>query len=101
VGAVFLILMVQGDRPAAFALPAGLGDIAIAAAAPIIARRPAGRRVRTHAVLFIWLGILDLVVAVALGALLGLGPYVAFDVSPTTGRWSCSRSSSPLGSCPF
>jgi hypothetical protein len=84
VGAVFLILMVQGDLPAAFALPAGLGDIAIAAAAPIIARRPAGRRGRTHAVWFNWLGILDLVVAVALGALLGLGPYVAFDVSPTT-----------------
>ena len=64
-------------------LPAGLGDIAIAAAAPIIARRPAGRRGRTHALLF-WLGILDLVVGRGSRCPARLRPYVAFDVSPTT-----------------
>ena len=84
VGGVFLILMAQGHLPAAFALPAGLGDVAAAAAAPIIARRLASGRGRTQAVWFNWFGILDLVVAVALGALVGLGPYVAFDVMPTT-----------------
>jgi hypothetical protein len=39
VGVVFLIVMAMGHLPAAFALPAGLGDIAIGVAAPFVARR--------------------------------------------------------------
>src|ERR687898_2615628 len=39
VGGLFLIVMAQGHLPAAFALPAGLGDIAIGVAAPFVARR--------------------------------------------------------------
>jgi hypothetical protein len=39
VGVLFLIVMAQGHLPAAFALPAGLGDIAIGVAAPFVARR--------------------------------------------------------------
>src|SRR5215204_3829507 len=37
VGVLFLIVMAQGHLPAAFALPAGLGDIAIGVAAPFVA----------------------------------------------------------------
>ncbi|MEU9213675.1 hypothetical protein AB0D27_38725 [Streptomyces sp. NPDC048415] len=36
VGVVFLIVMALGDLPAAFALPAGLGDIAAGIAAPFV-----------------------------------------------------------------
>jgi hypothetical protein len=74
-GVVFLIVMAQGHLPAAFALPAGLGDIAIGLAAPFVARRlaraPRRAAVITEAARFNLLGILDLVVAVSLGVLLG------------------------------
>jgi hypothetical protein len=39
IGVLFLIVMAQGKLPAAFALPAGLGDIAIGLAAPFVALR--------------------------------------------------------------
>ena len=75
VGVVFLILMVQGHLPAAFALPAGLGDIAIGLAAPFVAQRlarePHDAGAVTAAVRFNVLGLLDLVVALGLGVLLG------------------------------
>lgn len=50
VGVLFLIVMAQGHLPAAFALPAGLGDIAIGVAAPFVARRLARDTGRTGAV---------------------------------------------------
>jgi hypothetical protein len=68
----FLALYAHGVLPGGFALPAGLGDMAIGLTAPWILlaliRRPsfaAGRLFRVWNVL----GILDLVVAVATGAL--------------------------------
>ena len=70
VGVLFLILMAQGRLPAAFALPAGLGDIAIGLAAPFVARRLARGDGRAGAVRFNVLGILDLIVAGSLGFLL-------------------------------
>jgi hypothetical protein len=70
VGVLFLILMAQGHLPAAFALPAGLGDIAIGVAAPFVARRLAHGTGRTGAVRFNVLGILDLIVAGIVGFLL-------------------------------
>jgi hypothetical protein len=74
VGVVFLILMAQGHLPAAFALPAGLGDIAIGVAAPFVARRlaraPRRADVIAAATRFHALGILDLVVALSFGVLL-------------------------------
>jgi hypothetical protein len=80
VGVLFLIVMAQGQLPAAFALPAGLGDIAIGAAAPYIARRLTRDTGRTGAVRFHVLGILDLIVAGSIGFLLiGL-----VEVSPST-----------------
>ena len=79
-GLAFLIAMMQGHLPAAFALPAGLGDIAIGVAAPFVARRLAHGTGRAGAVRFNLFGILDLVVAGILGfLLLGL-----IEVTPST-----------------
>jgi hypothetical protein len=83
VGAAFIIAMALGKLPAAFALPAGLGDIAIGIAAPFIARRLASGD-RTGATWFNILGILDLIVAVSIGFLAGLGPNRLLDISPST-----------------
>jgi hypothetical protein len=70
-GFAFLALNAYGVLPAYFAWPAGLGDMAIGASAPWmlagLARKPgfgASRRFVTWNVL----GILDLIVAVSLGA---------------------------------
>jgi hypothetical protein len=74
VGVVFLALMIAGELPAVFALPAGLGDLAIGLAAPFVARRLRNgdtRGARTFHVL----GIVDLVVAVAIGFLAAPGPF--------------------------
>ena len=80
VGVVFLIVMAQGDLPAAFALPAGLGDMAIGVAAPFVARRLAHGTGRSEAVRFHVLGTVDLVVAGSIGLLL-LG---LIEVTPST-----------------
>jgi hypothetical protein len=69
-GAVFLVLWAGGHLPGAFALPAGLGDVATGLAAPIvgyaIARWPDKQRdvARWNA-----FGVADLVVAVTTGFL--------------------------------
>jgi hypothetical protein len=71
-GLAFLDLYAHGLLPGLFAWPAGLGDIAVGATAPLIAlalmRQPdfaASRRFVTWNIL----GIVDLVVAVTMGAL--------------------------------
>lgn len=69
-GVLFLIAMIEGHLPAAFALPAGLGDIAIGLAAPFVARRLTHDSGRAAAVWFNVLGIVDLVVAGIMGFLL-------------------------------
>jgi hypothetical protein len=84
VGVSFLIAMVLGDLPAVFALPAGLGDIAIGVSAPFVARRLIRGQDHKSAVRFNLLGILDLVVALSIGFLAGLGPYRPLGVTPTT-----------------
>lgn len=76
--------MAQGRLPAMFALPAGLGDIAVGLAAPSVARRLARGTGHRQAVWFNLLGIVDLVVAVGLGLLGGLGPYRLLHVTPST-----------------
>lgn len=80
VGGVFLIAMALGQLPAAFALPAGLGDIAVGIAALFVARSTS----RFRLVWFNVLGITDLVVAVTLGFLAGQGPFQVLHVSPST-----------------
>lgn len=84
VGGVFVLVMLLGGLPAVFALPAGLGDMAIGIAAPFVARGLARGGGRTRAVWFNALGIADLVVAVTLGFLTGLGPSQLLHVSPST-----------------
>jgi hypothetical protein len=84
VGVTFLLVMAQGHLPAVFALPAGLGDIAAGLAAPFVARRLAQGGGRTRAVWFNLLGILDLVVALSVGFLAGLGPWRPLEVTPAT-----------------
>lgn len=75
VGVVFVIAMAPGlgQLPAVFALPAGLGDIAIGVSAMLLVRswRP-GR-----AVWFNVLGILDLVVVLIIGLLAGQSTQAA------------------------
>ncbi|GGA78698.1 hypothetical protein GCM10011507_32410 [Edaphobacter acidisoli] len=70
-GVIFLVLYAIGQLPGVFALPAGLGDMAVGLAAPAVGlaymrspREKAGR-------LRVWnlLGLLDLVVAVTTGFL--------------------------------
>jgi hypothetical protein len=68
----FLALYAHGILPAAFALPAGLGDIAIGAVAPWMALFLARERGFAASGAFrLWnlLGMLDLIVAVSIGAL--------------------------------
>jgi hypothetical protein len=84
VGVTFLLVMALGHLPAIFAVPAGLGDIAAGVAAPLVARRLAQGGGRTRAVWFNLFGLLDLVVALSIGFLAGLGPWRPLEVTPTT-----------------
>jgi hypothetical protein len=84
VGGAFLLVLAMGELPPVFALPAGLGDIAIGVAAPFVARRLRAGRAGRGAVWFNVLGVVDLVVAVGVGFLAGLGPTRLLDVEPST-----------------
>jgi hypothetical protein len=88
VGVTFLLVMAQGRLPAVFALPAGLGDIAAGLAAPFVARRLTHGGGRSRAVWFNLFGILDLVVALSIGFLAGLGPWQPLAVTPSTEQLS-------------
>jgi hypothetical protein len=72
--------MALGHLPAAFAMSAGLGDIAIGVAAPFVALQLSCGTGRTGAVLFNVLGMLDLLVAGILGFLL----FRLVEVTPST-----------------
>ena len=80
VGVSFLIVMALGHLPAAFAMSAGLGDIAIGVAAPFVALQLARGTGRAGAALFNVLGMLDLLVAGTLGFLL----FRLIEVTPST-----------------
>lgn len=87
-GIVFVIVMALDEFPAVFALPAGLGDVAIGITAPFVALGLARAGRHANAVYFNLLGILDLVIALSIGFLAGLGPYHLIDVTPTTEQLS-------------
>jgi hypothetical protein len=80
-GFTFLVLYAYGILPGLFALPAGWGDIAIGATAPLVALKLADANHRKSFLLWQALGVLDLVVALSMAALisvlapLGSGPF--------------------------
>jgi hypothetical protein len=88
-GVAFLITMALGHLPALFALPAGLGDISVGIAAPLVARKLTRGTGRRDALWFNALGITDLIVALTLGALTG---YQLISVTPST---------APIGELPL
>jgi hypothetical protein len=79
IGILFLVDWAQGDAPAAFALPAGLGDIAVGVIALFVtvkvARDPAGqdRGIRT----LVAAGLIDFVAAFAFATLASRGMPLA------------------------
>lgn len=84
VGVMFLMLMANGQMPALWALPAGVGDVIVGATAPWIARHvetPEGKR---RAIMFNLFGMADLVVAVGLGVMTSPGPAHVFHTTPTS-----------------
>ncbi len=67
-GWIFLVLAAFGMLPGIFAQPAGWGDIAIGATAPLVAWKLATASHRTGFIVWQVLGIADLLMAVTLGA---------------------------------
>jgi hypothetical protein len=84
VGVVFLMLMANGQMPALWALPAGIGDILVGTTAPWIARHVHTLEGRRRAIVFNLLGMADLVVAVGLGTMTAPGPTQVFHTVPTS-----------------
>jgi len=73
VGIVFLTAMLLGALPPLFALPAGLGDLAVSFAAPFVAAKLARGEGYRAAVWWNVLGITDLALALTLGGLAAFG----------------------------
>jgi hypothetical protein len=84
VGAVFLLLMANGQMPALWALPAGIGDVIVGATAPWIAARADAPKGRRGAIIFNLFGMADLVVAVGLGVMTSPGAAQVFHTTPTS-----------------
>ena len=86
-GATFVVLQAYRILPAIFALPAGYGDIAIGATAPFVAWKLVDPGHRGSFILWQFLGISDLIIAVSLGTTAGLrvvqdAPITAMTVLP-------------------
>jgi hypothetical protein len=76
VGLVFLVEWMIGVVPGEFALAAGIGDVAIGLAAPLVASLVKRGAPNARGVAILWnvLGIADLVVALTMGVLTSPGP---------------------------
>jgi hypothetical protein len=74
--------MLDGQMPAVWALPAGIGDIAVGMTAFWVASRAATSG-RPLAIAFNLFGLADLVVAVGLGIMTSPGPLQVFHTIPT------------------
>jgi len=83
-GAAFLILMLLGQLPPLFALPAGIGDLFVGMTAPFMARKL--HRPGMHRLAIAWnlFGLLDLAVAVGLGVTTNPGATQLFFTLPTS-----------------
>jgi hypothetical protein len=84
VGVTFLVAMALGYLPAVFAIPAGLGDLAIGVEAAFVARNLRRGVADRRAVWFNVLGLVDLVVAIAIGVTAAPGLAQLLVVSPST-----------------
>jgi hypothetical protein len=84
VGVAFLVAMALGRLPAVFALPAGLGDIAIGIEAAFVVRALRRGVVGRRTVWLNILGLADLVVAFGIGYAAAPGPVRLLFSSPTT-----------------
>jgi hypothetical protein len=84
VGLVFLLLMVNGQMPALWAWPAGIGDVIVGVTAPWVAARLDTSQGRRNAIIFNLFGMADLVVAVGLGVMTGPGVAQVFHTTPTS-----------------
>jgi hypothetical protein len=75
-GVVFLVEWMLGALPGMFALPAGIGDVAVGLAAPFVAARLKRGSANAREVAIRWnaLGIADLVIAITMGVLTTPGP---------------------------
>ena len=83
IGVIFLIAWSAGTLPGGFALPAGIGDVAVGLTAPFVATAVARRRPLRVAWLWAILGTADLVIAVTLGVL-HAGPPLGLLAGPIT-----------------
>lgn len=83
-GVVFLMVMALGKLPAGFALPAGLGDIAVGIGAIFVARSIRRGAVGRRVVWFNILGLLDLAVATAIGVIAAPGIAQVLSLTPST-----------------
>jgi hypothetical protein len=83
-GVIWLIALALGELPPAFALPAGIGDIAIGLAAPWVARGLRDGNGTRRAFWFNVAGVADFVVAFAIGFLAGPGRAQLLHLTPTT-----------------
>lgn len=81
-GGIFLVQWVDGRLPWQFAMPAGIGDVATAGLALIVATQLARQTAGSYRSAFIWnlFGVADLVVALAMGALTSPGRAHLFSV---------------------
>ena len=85
-GVIFLILYATGKLPGQFALPAGVGDIAVALLAPVVGLAYARSPHKAAGLVAAWnvLGILDLIVAVGTGFMTAPSRFLFLEVQPTS-----------------
>jgi hypothetical protein len=85
-GVVFLMLYAAGKFPGLFALPAGLGDVAVGLSAPFVALAYARAPGENGSAVRAWniLGLVDLVVAVTMGFLTSPSAIAPIEVHPTS-----------------
>jgi hypothetical protein len=85
-GAVFLVAWWRGTLPGGFALPAGIGDVAVGLAAPFVAAAVASDKPWARRLFVAWnvFGVLDLVTAVSMGVAHSSSALGFLASSPTT-----------------
>jgi hypothetical protein len=79
-GVISLVLYGTGNLPGLFALPAGIGDVAVGLLAPVVAHRYRRNPSVNAGLVRRWniFGIIDLAVAVSMGFLTSPSPFQAF-----------------------